>query len=173
MTKTEEICFTDPYWLAQNVLSRSNALEYFSSSPFYDKTCNNEVLKMQSKFREVTPDQLHKMVGIEYALGKPSPVITIEKLYRHSSKNVDVLAIFYIVNGYIYQAPRVQKIYSSRLTNALFYIYNALDLYRERRTFDIRDGFKRKSQDDDFYSENDSELQYAIKLMNEYDINNQ
>lgn len=173
MTKMEEICFVDPYWLAQNVLSRSNALEYFSSSPFYEKTCNNEVLKMQSKFCEVTQDQLQNMVGIEYALGKPTPVIAIEKLYRHSSKNVDVLAVFYIVNGYIYQAPQVQKIYSTRMANALFYIYNALDLYRERRTFDIRDGFRRKSHEEDLYCENDSELQYAIKLMNEYDINNQ
>lgn len=173
MAKMEEICFIDPSWLAQNVLSSSNALEYFSSSPFYDKTCNNEVLKMQSKFREVTQDQLHNMVGIEYALGKPSPVITIEKLHRHSSKKADVLAVFYIVHGYIYQAPRVQQIYSGRLANALFYLYNALDLYRERRAFDIRDGFRRKSHDEDLYCENDSELQYAIKLMNEYDINNQ
>ncbi|KAL0266109.1 UNVERIFIED_CONTAM: hypothetical protein PYX00_011825 [Menopon gallinae] len=121
----EEVCFIDPCWLAKNVLNPSNALEYFSSSPFYDRTCNNEVLKMQSKFRKVTQDQLHNM------------------------------------------APRIQRIYCSRLTNALFYLYNALDLYLERRTFDVRDGFKRKSHADDSCYGNDSDLQNALKIMNE------
>lgn len=37
----------DSAWIPQ--LSRHNVLEYFSqrSNPFYDRTCNNEILRMQ------------------------------------------------------------------------------------------------------------------------------
>ena len=41
-------------------------MAYFSESSnlFYDRTCNNEVIKMQ----RLNPDQLQNMIGVEYVL---------------------------------------------------------------------------------------------------------
>lgn len=45
-----EVSFKDLAWLHAYGLTPHNALEYFSLSQFYDRTCNNEVVKMQTKF---------------------------------------------------------------------------------------------------------------------------
>lgn len=44
----------DSTWIP--VLNPSNIMDYFSerSNPFYDRTCNNEIVKMQ----RLSPDQL-------------------------------------------------------------------------------------------------------------------
>jgi mediator of RNA polymerase II transcription subunit 6 len=48
------ISWHDSAWIP--VLNGSNVLDYFSerSNPFYDRTCNNEIVKMQ----RVSVDQL-------------------------------------------------------------------------------------------------------------------
>uniref|UniRef100_A0A8C4E6W0 Mediator of RNA polymerase II transcription subunit 6 n=1 Tax=Dicentrarchus labrax TaxID=13489 RepID=A0A8C4E6W0_DICLA len=48
------------------ILNPGNVLDYFSerSNPFYDRTCNNEVVKMQ----RLTLEHLNQMVGVEYIL---------------------------------------------------------------------------------------------------------
>lgn len=45
--------FKDVIWLQRFPLSKVSVLDYFSLSPFYDRSCNNEVLKMQTKFTNV------------------------------------------------------------------------------------------------------------------------
>lgn len=44
----------DSAWIP--ILNTSNVMEYFSqaSNPFFDRTCNNEIVKMQ----RLNPDQL-------------------------------------------------------------------------------------------------------------------
>lgn len=44
----------DSAWI--HILNTSNVLDYFSerSNPFFDRTCNNEIVKMQ----RLSPDQL-------------------------------------------------------------------------------------------------------------------
>ncbi len=46
------VCFRDVSWLQCFELNASSALEYFSMSQFYDRTSNNEVLRMQSRFTD-------------------------------------------------------------------------------------------------------------------------
>lgn len=51
MENLEHVCFRDVSWLQINGGLRAEmVLEYFSLSQFYDRTCNNEVLKMQARF---------------------------------------------------------------------------------------------------------------------------
>ena len=42
-----EISFANDQWVRAFGLGAHNALDYFALSPFYDTTCNNEVVKMQ------------------------------------------------------------------------------------------------------------------------------
>jgi mediator of RNA polymerase II transcription subunit 6 len=75
-------------------------MEYFAISPFYDHTCNNEVLKMQTKFnnlQELT-EQLLVMKGTEYALVRavePS-LFVICKRNRVSETQSNHLIFFFI-----------------------------------------------------------------------------
>lgn len=39
--------FRDPEYLAAFPLTNDNVLEYFSTSPFFDRSSNNEILRMQ------------------------------------------------------------------------------------------------------------------------------
>jgi mediator of RNA polymerase II transcription subunit 6 len=56
------ISWHDSAWIP--LLGPHNIMDYFSerSNPFYDRTCNNEVLKMQ----RANPDQLVNMQGIHF-----------------------------------------------------------------------------------------------------------
>lgn len=53
------ISWHDSAWIPH--LGHHNVMDYFSerSNPFYDRTCNNEVLKMQ----RASPEQLTNMQG--------------------------------------------------------------------------------------------------------------
>jgi len=54
------VCFRDPQWLALNPLVMENVIEYFSYSQFYNKTCNNETIKMQSRFNQFDSVEMNK-----------------------------------------------------------------------------------------------------------------
>ena len=58
------ISWQDSAWIP--ILTINNVMDYFSerSNPFYDRTCNNEVLKMQ----RAAPEQLQTLQGVEYCL---------------------------------------------------------------------------------------------------------
>ncbi len=38
-------CWKDDLWLQHCQLHPASVLDYFSNSPFYDRTCNNELAK--------------------------------------------------------------------------------------------------------------------------------
>ena len=74
------------------MLNQTNVMDYFSerSNPFYDRTCNNEILKMQKL--GVADVQLQNMVGAEYILlHVQEPILyVIRKNIRHSPTQVTV-----------------------------------------------------------------------------------
>jgi len=45
--------FKDSGWLQTRQLNRQSVLEYFSTSQFYDRSCDHEVLQMQTRFTGV------------------------------------------------------------------------------------------------------------------------
>ncbi|KAF3814965.1 hypothetical protein GH733_017241 [Mirounga leonina] len=89
-------------------------LDYFSerSNPFYDRTCNNEVVKMQ----RLTLEHLNQMVGVEFILlHAQEPILfIIWKQQRQSPTQVIPLADYYIIAGVIYQAPDLGSVINSR-----------------------------------------------------------
>ncbi|XP_040831300.1 mediator of RNA polymerase II transcription subunit 6 isoform X1 [Ochotona curzoniae] len=113
------ISWVDSSWIP--ILNSGSVLDYFSerSNPFYDRTCNNEVIKMQRS----TLEHLNQMVGVEYILlHAQEPILFIvRKQQRQSPSQVFPLADYYIIAGVIYQAPDLGSVINSRVvTFALF-----------------------------------------------------
>uniref|UniRef100_A0A3Q3CS86 Mediator of RNA polymerase II transcription subunit 6 n=3 Tax=Haplochromini TaxID=319058 RepID=A0A3Q3CS86_HAPBU len=119
------ISWVDSNWVPG--LNPGNVLEYFSdrSNPFYDRTCNNEVVKMQ----RLTVDHLNQMVGVEYILlHAQEPILyIIRKQQRQSPTQVVPLADYYIIAGVVYQAPDLGTVISSRVLSAVHGIQSAFD----------------------------------------------
>ncbi|XP_068729226.1 mediator of RNA polymerase II transcription subunit 6-like [Montipora capricornis] len=113
----------DSAWIP--VLNRGNVLEYFSqrTNPFYDRTCNNEVVKMQ----RLDPSTLQTMTGIEYeVLHVQEPILyVIRKQHRISPTQVTPIADYYVLAGVVYQAPDLCSVINSRLLSALHHIQAA------------------------------------------------
>ncbi|KAI5165261.1 mediator of RNA polymerase II transcription subunit 6 [Nematocida sp. AWRm78] len=127
----ENTCFRDSLWLQENILSKDTLMEYFSYSQFYDRNCNNEVLKMQNIHRnnDSLDIFLTKMCGIQYIITyaiEPTLFI-IKKCNRISPDKINVLDYFYVMNGTIYQSPTEKEVFSTRYTNILFSMYNSLE----------------------------------------------
>lgn len=114
----------DTAWLP--ALDPTNVMDYFSerSNPFYDRTCNNEIVKMQ----RLSPDQLTHMTGLEYVLlHAQDPILyVVRKQHRHSPTQVTPLADYYVLAGVVYQAPDLGSVLNSRLLGAAHSLQGAL-----------------------------------------------
>ncbi|KAK2184178.1 hypothetical protein NP493_277g02016 [Ridgeia piscesae] len=110
------ISWYDSAWIP--VLNQGNILDYFAerSNPFYDRTCNNEIVRMQ----RLSSDQLNNMVGLEYVLlHVQEPILyVIRKQHRHSPTQATPLADYNIIAGVVYQAPDLGSVINSRLVSA-------------------------------------------------------
>jgi MED6 mediator sub complex component len=122
------VTWTDKVWLTYFPLNAETALDYFALSQFYDRACNNELIKMQ----RLDPALISTMEGIEYTLVSPSApnLFRIAKSKRviTPQPSVTLLAVYYVVNGVVYQAPSAHAVLSSRVLQSLHYMRNAFDL---------------------------------------------
>ncbi|XP_065220686.1 mediator of RNA polymerase II transcription subunit 6-like [Planococcus citri] len=119
------ISWHDSAWVP--MVNSSNVLDYFSerSNPFYDRTCNNETLKMQ----RLSPDQLVNMTGLEYTLlHVQEPILyVIRKQHRTSPTQSVPVADYYIIAGTVYQAPDLISVVNSRLLTTVSHLQSAFD----------------------------------------------
>ncbi|XP_057660678.1 mediator of RNA polymerase II transcription subunit 6 [Diorhabda carinulata] len=115
----------DSTWIP--ILNTSNVMEYFSqgSNPFFDRTCNNEIVKMQ----RLNPDQLQNMTGVEYILlHVQEPILyVIRKQHRQSPQQAIALADYYIIAGIVYQAPDLASVLNSRLLSAVHHLQSSFE----------------------------------------------
>lgn len=117
-------------------------MDYFQSTtnPFYDRTCNNEIVKMQRLniehlrlyliklllcFRPIIYSFLvmcSNLTGLEYMLlHVQEPILyVIRKQHRHSATAVTPLADYYIIAGVVYQAPDLGSVINSRIVSEFF-----------------------------------------------------
>lgn len=56
-TPLDELQWKSPEWIQTFGLRTENVLDYFSESPFFDKTSNNHVIKMQRQFSQLPGEQ--------------------------------------------------------------------------------------------------------------------
>ncbi|KAJ8962787.1 hypothetical protein NQ318_001186 [Aromia moschata] len=119
------ISWHDSTWIP--ILNTTNIMEYFSqsSNPFFDRTCNNEIVKMQ----RLNPDQLQNMTGLEYVLlHVQEPILyVIRKQHRHSPQQVTPLADYYIIAGVVYQSPDLATVLNSRLLSAVHHLQSSFE----------------------------------------------
>lgn len=119
------ISWHDTAWI--QALEPCNVMDYFSerSNPFYDRTCNNEIVKMQ----RLSTDQLSQMTGLEYILlHAQEPILyVVRKQHRHSPTQVTPLADYYVLAGVVYQAPDLGSVLNSRLLATVHQLQSALE----------------------------------------------
>uniref|UniRef100_A0AAV1TUZ7 Mediator of RNA polymerase II transcription subunit 6 n=1 Tax=Peronospora matthiolae TaxID=2874970 RepID=A0AAV1TUZ7_9STRA len=119
--------FRDTVWLQSFPLTPQTVLHYFALSPFYDRSCNNERLKMQ----RLGLDQLQNLRGIEYELlpnaakQLPQQLYVVRKQRRSSRTQVEPLAVYYVLDGTVYQAPNIHAMLTSRLKKCSYRINKA------------------------------------------------
>ncbi|KAF0735911.1 mediator of RNA polymerase II transcription subunit 6 [Aphis craccivora] len=115
----------DSNWIP--MLNSNNILDYFSerSNPFYDRSCNNEAIKMQ----RLSMDQLSNMIGLEYCLlHVQEPILyVVRKQHRHSPTHSTPIADFYIVAGIVYQAPDLLSIINSHMMSSAYHLETAFE----------------------------------------------
>lgn len=128
------VSFKDVAWLQNFALTEATVLDYFALSQFYERTCNNEVLRMQARYTDhpssgdLLLQQLHRMTGIEYGLlaSRPPGLFIIGKWQRHSPQRASLLACYYVLEGAIYMAPSVRDVLEGRLASAAHHLREAL-----------------------------------------------
>ena len=136
---SEETPFIDIHWIEfYGGLSRNNILEYFYSSPFFDSTSDNQVLRIQG----VSPDNLIDMIGMQYIidlqnLSEPDLFI-IKQIKRKDKNTIDVLAVYYCFQGTIYKGPNMLDLLKSRITKSTYYLLQSFIEVSETTSFDIQ-----------------------------------
>ncbi|QLL33404.1 hypothetical protein HG536_0E03150 [Torulaspora globosa] len=66
-TPLDELQWKSPEWIQAFGLRTDNVLDYFAESPFFNKTSNNQVIKMQRQFSQVPGEPVQTQEG------KPRP----------------------------------------------------------------------------------------------------
>ncbi|KAM0672290.1 RNA polymerase II transcriptional regulation [Ordospora colligata] len=166
----ESISFVDQQFLSSRPLDEGNILEYFSGSPFYDKSCNNEILRMQTQFRglEYNKATLSTMAGIFYevmSVNTEKTLFIISKTYNHIT-HVEMLGIYYIMHGYVYSAPTNYSIYRSRMTDSMWMLNSFVIKMMEKKKFNPF-SIQRKKQSTSKIEDN-SNLGFMMDVFNEF-----
>ncbi|KAI1797600.1 MED6-domain-containing protein [Ganoderma leucocontextum] len=136
-------------WIqAHGPLTAENAFEYFTTSMFYDKQSNNQVLRMQTMHTGAPlvneAEELKRFTGIEFALvhSEAPSLFIIHKRERLSPDEVRPLAVYFVLNNRIYQSPDVYSLTSNRLLASLYSLQKSLDILRAHRpAYTPRTGF--------------------------------
>src|SRR3989338_3623896 len=118
--ETRLTSFRDANWLSMYALNNDTVLDYFSFSPFYDRTSDNEVLKMQG----LDSMKLLQMTGIQYTLARAAidpknrdkSVFVVNKEQRLEPEKMPVVkAVYYCIDGTFYQAPTLGQVLDTRI----------------------------------------------------------
>ncbi|CAK4482002.1 unnamed protein product [Aphanomyces euteiches] len=135
--------YRDNVWLGQFELNHQTVLYYFAGSPWYDKSCNNEILKMQRRPLE----HLVSMTGVEYELQLneakqlPQNLFVIHKKNRTGPRTASVMAIYYVLDQTIYQAPNTYTLLTSRLKKCSYRINKAFKALSAGVRFSPTEGY--------------------------------
>ena len=119
--------FIDITWLTTFGLSTENVLDYFYTSPFYEPSSNNEIIRTQG----VSTAHLQQLTGLEYNVdissSKEPHLYVIRKQLRRSKTNTETIDVFYCLDGIIYQCPVLLDVLNSRIAKAAHHLRNSFE----------------------------------------------
>ncbi|KAJ3183983.1 Mediator of RNA polymerase II transcription subunit 6 [Gaertneriomyces sp. JEL0708] len=135
------VSWKDTGFLQMFGLNEQNIMDYFARSPFYDLSCINEQLRMQSMHNQhLSAEQLDKrqMTGIDYELLYAIPqsglfVITVGN--RRSPTQVDTIGAYYVIEGTVYQSPDLYTLLSNRIYTSLHHVESAFQEVQSQATY--------------------------------------
>ena len=121
-----------PEWVTfHGGLTPENVMDYFSESPFWDNTSNNATLRMQTQFNTLQEANLNlkAMTGIEFELvsHRPPSLFVIVKQRRRSPTETVPLAVYYILDSVVHQAPDLYSIIANRMLTSLYHLQSAFE----------------------------------------------
>ncbi|KAM0747270.1 MED6-domain-containing protein [Meredithblackwellia eburnea MCA 4105] len=127
--------------LAFGPLTSQTALDYFILSPFFDRSSNNAVLRMQMQFSRGGMEgvdeeaELKKFVGSEYAVVHATPpnLFIIHKRDRVSPTEAETISVYYILNDNVYQGPTLYSVINERVVTSLHSLQSSLSLLKENK----------------------------------------
>uniref|UniRef100_A0A7S0L162 Mediator of RNA polymerase II transcription subunit 6 n=1 Tax=Coccolithus braarudii TaxID=221442 RepID=A0A7S0L162_9EUKA len=137
------ISWEDKAWLETFPLNAGTVLDYFSKSQFYDRTCNNELVKMQNGLAPAEVEAaMAQMSGFEYVVHHahelpPTSESTPHSLYvilrqqrtiRPSGSPVlTPVRYYYVLDGVTYEVPAVHEVLKERLMHIGWLLDSAFD----------------------------------------------
>ncbi|KAF9762738.1 Mediator of RNA polymerase II transcription subunit 6 [Nosema granulosis] len=134
----ENICFIDTNFISFNPLNENNIIDYFSTSPFYDPSCNNEVLKMQSQYTgNKINQQVDKLKGMYFILdyrNEDNTLFVIRKSINTGDEHVNI-NFYYVIFGHIYEAPTCSSLFHSKATEVFWQLNKIIDCIIEEIDF--------------------------------------
>lgn len=171
MVDEEFVCFYDQNFILQHPLTAANIIDYFATSQFYDRTCLNEILKMQSQFANIDINhRLKTTPGFYYTLEHEADGLFIIAKNEFENQQTTLLKLYYCIHGHIYCAPTTKALSESRLIDSLWYLNEALDKYEEQKKFKWLEGFQyreeRKPQGSD-----DKEVKFVLETLHDFEKN--
>jgi mediator of RNA polymerase II transcription subunit 6 len=140
--------YIDIFWLKTFGVFRGNVLEYFYESPFFDPTSNNQLIRTQG----VAPEHMKGMVGMEYVLDELNMcephLYVIKKQHRESPRKSELLEIYYVIDGIIYQSPDLLQLFRSRISKASYYLGTSFSELQGTTSYTSKQGRKCWSRQD-------------------------
>eukprot|EP00850_Spirogloea_muscicola_P003556 SM000014S00344 [mRNA] locus=s14:822480:823949:+ [translate_table: standard] len=112
--------------LVGGALPAAAAFDYFARSPFYDAACANERLRQRGA-HPLDAAQLAALTGVEYTMAEAAEphLFVLRKQRREAPDKATLLAVYYILDGSVYQAPSLHAVIGARTSRALNHIRQA------------------------------------------------
>jgi len=120
--------YIDIQWLTTFGLTKQTVMDYFYTSPFFNEKSNNQQIRLQGVEADRHQAILSSMTGIEYSLDEMNTqepnlfVIREQERMSPSMSDVNLLNVYYIMDGIIYQCPDLLALLKSRIGKASYYL---------------------------------------------------
>eukprot|EP00128_Syssomonas_multiformis_P006949 Colp12_sorted_trinity150504_noHs@22187 len=128
--------FRDEQWIATFGLNPLNVLDYLSTSQFWTKPNDNDNIRQQRKSLE----EIKFLTGIQYeVVFAQHPVLYVIRKHRRLSRDhVEPLAMYYVLEGTIFQAPDLLSALRCRFRTCTHQLQEAFKEARQKAVFYAR-----------------------------------